>query len=64
MEYPFNPGDIVENINTRRKGVVRSVGKMGDEVTALVTDIETGESGHFVLRSLKKTLRAIDGGKE
>lgn len=63
-KHPFDKGDIVGTIATGRKGVVRSVGQMGHDVTALVTWFDDGTSEHVSVTRLKKTLRGIDGGRD
>lgn len=63
-EYPFKAGDIVASVNSGAKGVVRSVGQFGHQITALVTWFDTRESSHIEIGQLKKTLRGIDGGKD
>ena len=63
-DYPFQPGDIVASTQSGAKGVVRSVGKFGHIVTALVTWFADSTSSHMDVKLLKKTLRGIDGGKD
>lgn len=63
-KHPFAPGDIVASKNSGLKGVVRSVGQVGQHICAMVTWFDTKQSSFIPLRDIRKTLRGIDGGKE
>ena len=63
-KYAFDKGDIVAMFPSNRKGVVMSIGKMGGTVTALVRWFDGDAHDHIDVQFLKKTLRAIDGGKD